>query len=268
MSIGTAQSYKTHIEKDALSIMMNVRSVKPPVPLRVADLTNLARLTITRSDSQALLWMFRENGEWVLGSLFSIPYWRGSLPVFSYIRLPGATESKPYLAYNNIGSEEAFLADSNDDPKYLYGAVIEASSPPHLLGKAIQRRRIPRWIEPIYTKAKDVNALMRLLLIMSDNMGTPPIWSFRTADDKHILGVLAPFFDYYEANALPVFIYVEMDGVPEGGFIRYITTNGKEESGFTDCIGDMKYFYARVIALLEEPLWYSKSHENKGRITK
>lgn len=265
MSIGTAQSYKIHIEKGALPIMMNVRSIKPPLPLRVMDLANLARLTITRPDSQTLLWMFQEDGEWVLGSLFSIPYWRGNLPMFSYIRLPREVEPKPYLAYKNIGSEEVFLTDSNEDPKYLYGAVIEASSPPRFLGRAMRTKRMPSWIEPMRTKTKDINSLVRLLLIMSDNMGSPPIWRFKAADDRYVLGVLAPFFDYYEATALPVFIYVETEEESSGGFIKYITSNGREESSFTDCIGDMKYFYARVIMLLEAPLWYSKNHDNRSR---
>lgn len=67
--------------------------------------------------------------------------------------------------------------------------------------------------------------------------------------------MLAPFYDYYEANALPVFVYVEEEDEIPGGFLRYITSSGKEDVSFTNYITDMKYFYARIINLVEMPPW-------------
>ncbi|MEM2040728.1 MAG: hypothetical protein QXI52_02270 [Nitrososphaerota archaeon] len=252
------QQYNTHIEREMASILMDIKRLKPPVPLEVADLTNLARLTLTRPDTQTLFWMFKHRESWILGSLFSIPYWRGNLPIFSYVRLPRNEGASAYVAYTNIGTEESFLTNSNDDPKYLYGAIVEAATPPRFLEEALRRKKSGKIVRPILTRAKDITALVRLLLIMTDSVGAPPIWKFKHMDG-YILGVLAPFYDYYEANALPVFIYVKEEEEPPGGFLRYITANGKEDISFTNYITDMKYFYARIINLVDVPPWLRPS---------
>lgn len=252
------QPNNAHIEKEVASILMGIKRLRPPVPVEVADLTNLARLTLNRPDTQTLFWMFRHKEEWILGSLFSIPYWRGNLPIFSYIRLPSKNDASAYVAYTNIGIEESFLTNSNEDPKYLYGAIVEAATPPRFLKDALRSRSSKKIMKPILTRAKDINALVRLLLIMTDGVGAPPIWTFRQ-DKGYILGVLAPFYDYYEANALPVFVYVESEEKPRGGFLRYITSGGREDVSFTNYITDMKYFYARIISLIDVPPWLKPS---------
>ncbi len=257
------QQYNTHIEREMASILMDLKRLKPPVALEVSDLTNLARLTLNRPDTQTLFWMFRYRDARILGSLFSIPYWKGNLPIFSYVRLPVSDESAAYIAYINIGTEEAFLTNSNDDPKYIYGAIVEAAAPPRFLEEALKRKRGGRIVRPILTRAKDINALVRLLLIMTDGVGAPPIWKFRLGEG-YILGVLAPFYDYYEANALPVFVYVEEAEEPRGGFLRYITSSGREDVSFTNYVTDMKYFYARIINLVDVPPWLMPSRKSSS----
>jgi hypothetical protein len=74
-----------------------------------------------------------------------------------------------------------------------------------------------------------------------------------------------PFYDYYEASALPVFIYVELDGAPHAGFIRYIASEGYEDAEFTDRVTDMKFFYARTVSVEDRPFWFSGGEESRRR---
>jgi len=224
---------------------------RPPLALEVLDLVNLARLAMSRADVQPLFWAFKYRGSEILGSLISIPYWRGSLPIFAYIKLKRGEKLKGYVAYTSIGIEKAFFTESSDDTRYVYGPIVEIENPPRILAKALSSRKGLKE-KPITVKARNLSSLIRVLMIMSDNMVSPPIWHYKVSSKKHILGLIAPFYDYYEANALPVFFYVESNQKP-APFIKYQATNGREELLFADSVSDMKYFYGRVVTVKEIP---------------
>ncbi|MCS7143281.1 MAG: hypothetical protein NZ920_05815 [Aigarchaeota archaeon] len=233
---------------------MGKGKLKPPIPLEVGGLLGLARLILGRADSQALFWTFNYRSDLIIGSLFSIPYWKGNLPFFSFVRLEPSTVPGAYLAYKGMGSEEVFFTNSNEDPKYVYGVVIDAKEPPRVLIASLENGRKLHQRRPLMSVAKDLNSLVRLCYIMSDSYSSPPILRFNHKD-RQILGALVPIFDYYDANALPIFVYVEREDRETGGFIRYMAVGGKEESSFVDGISDMKYYYARVVDVSEPPWW-------------
>ncbi len=241
-----------------LTMKVSPKRIRPPIAVEVVDLQNLARLVLNRGEPDGLFWYFPVDGEKILGSLFLIPYWRGSLPLFCYTRLPPEVEPKAFLAYRSIGQEECFFTNSGDDPRYVYGAIMEIESPPDFLLKSLRNKTVNREFKPIMTKAKDVTVLIRTLLILSEDSSSPPIWSFRQ-DGYSIFGIIAPVFDYYDANALPVFLYVETKEEPRAGFLRYFTEQGREVTSFVDSIGEMKYFYARIVRLSHMPLWTAPS---------
>ena len=224
---------------------------KSPLAVETADLRNLARLAMSRIDIQPLFWSFRYRGRKILGNLLSIPYWSGSLPIFAYTRLPKDIEVRGYLGYTNIGSEKVFFADSADDAKFLYGPVVEVESPPRLIAKALSGRGALR-SKPIPAKARNLYSLLRVLLIMSDSTASPPIWHHEESSGRHILGVVAPFYEYYEASALPVFFYVELAEKP-GPFIKYQAIDGRETLEYAPNVSDMRHFYARVITVKQIP---------------
>jgi hypothetical protein len=230
------------------------KRVRPPIPVAVVDLKNLARLVLNRPDPDGLFWSFTLNGERIVGSLFLIPYWKGNLPLFCYARLEGGEEPKAFLAYRSIGQEEAFFSNSGEDPRYVYGAIMDIESPPEFILRALKTRSVEPGAMPVMTRARNMNVLIRTMLILAEEGASPPIWSFRDKDAS-ILGVITPVFDYYDVNALPVFLYVERGEDPSGGFLRYMTQNGREEAAFVDSVSEMKYFYARVVRLNEMPLW-------------
>ncbi len=237
-----------------MTMRVGPKRVRPPVAVEVVDLLNLARLVLNRGEPDGLFWYFPVGGERILGSLFLIPYWRGNLPLFCYTRLPPEVEPKAFLAYRSIGQEECLFTNSGDDPRYVYGAIMEIESPPDFLLRSLKNKTIQRDFRPVLTKAKDMTVLVRTLLILSEDSSSPPIWSFRH-NGHSIFGVIAPVFDYYDANALPVFLYVETEEDPKAGFLRYVTENGREVTAFVDSIGEMRYFYVRIVKLAHMPLW-------------
>ncbi|MEM2069000.1 MAG: hypothetical protein QXY32_04650 [Nitrososphaerota archaeon] len=228
---------------------------KPPIAIQVADLLNLARLAMSRTDIQPLYWTFNRNGKWIIGHLSSIPYWRGNLPIFAYTYIE--EEPKGYVAYINIGKEEVFFTNSSDDTKYAYGPIIETEDEPELISKALGRRR-QLTQKPLTIKTKDLNSLMRVLVMMSDASVSPPLWHFMKDKKRHILGLIVPFFDYYEANALPVFFYFESLEPPSTPFIKYLASNSKEEISYTPYVSDMKYFYGRIVTVNNMPFLESR----------
>lgn len=238
------------------------RGRKPPIAVEVVDLKNLARLAMSRTDIQPLFWSFEYKGKLVLGHLSSIPYWRGNLPIFAYTYLD--KEPKGYVAYTNLEREAAFFTDSSDDTRYFYGPVVETDEEPELIAKALSGRRSLRE-KPLTVKAKDIASLVRVLMMMSDNTVSPPIWHYVKGKKKHILGLIAPFFDYYEANALPVFFYVESEEQPPSPFIKYHAAQGREEILYADYISDMKYFYGRIVTVYNIPFMQGLGRRSTSR---
>jgi len=229
------------------------RGPKPPVALEVCDLINFARLAMSRTDAQPLLWNFSidrlKRRRSVLGYLSTIPYWRGNLPIFAFV-YPKETPLA-YLAYNNLEGEKAFFTNSTQDPKYQYAAVVETEKEPELFALSLDRKRT-RPEMPVSIKAKNMNSLLRMLLMMSSDVASPPLWLYERGA-THVLGLVAPFFDYYEANALPVFFYVEGLQTPPAPFIRYLSGYDQEEISYAPFVTDMKYFYARIVKVNNMP---------------
>ncbi|MCD6312275.1 MAG: hypothetical protein J7L79_00495, partial [Thaumarchaeota archaeon] len=164
-----------------------MREERPPLAIEVQDLTNLVRLATSRVDVRPLFWFFKHRGRSILGSLMSIPYWRGSLPIFAYTRTPEELEVKGYVGYTNLEEENVFFAESADNTRYVYGPIVEVEAPPKLLLKALSARGRLR-VKPIPVRAKSLFSLLRILLIMSDNTSSPPIWHYEVNEEKHVLG--------------------------------------------------------------------------------
>lgn len=222
---------------------------KPPIAIQVVDLVNLARLATSRTDIQPLFWTFNRDGKRIIGHLSSVPYWRGNLPIFAYTYLD--QEPKGYVAYTNIGKEEVFFTHSSDDAKYAYGPVVETDDEPELISKALSKKR-QLTERPLIIRTKDLTSLIRVLVMMSDASVSPPLWHYLLGE-KHILGLMVPFFDYYEANALPVFFYFESPEPPETPFIKYLASRSREEISYTPYVSDMKYFYGRIVTVNNMP---------------
>jgi hypothetical protein len=264
MSLKREMGYMRSAENGVMGVLGSALRLKPPVAMRVRDLLNLARLTLVGTEQQTFFWHFVHRRTKILGAMYSIPYWKRSLPIFFYTTLPEGESVEAYVAYRYIDREEVFFTRQNDDPKFLYAPVVELDQPPRFLVEAISGKARPHVEMPVLTKTSNLPSLLRLLVVASYDGQQPPILRF-DLNGKSVLGVLMPFYDYYEASALPVFIYVELDGAPHAGFIRYIASEGKEDAEFTDRVTDMKFFYARTVSVEDRPFWFSEAEESRRR---
>jgi hypothetical protein len=230
---------------------------RPPLAIEVLDLLNLARLTMGMANIQPLLWLFGHRGRLILGSLLSIPYWRGGLPIFAYTHVSEKVRSACYVAYTGIEREEVLLTRSTDSGRYSYGPIIEVESPPEPFIEALSSRQ-PLRPKPIPARARSLSSLLRALATLSDEVASPPIWHYEARAGKHILGLLTPLYDYYDADALPIFLYVEVEERP-GSFIRYLALDGEEIIEYSSSMSTPKYFYGRVVTVKRMPFLKSSA---------
>ena len=232
---------------------------RPPLAIEVLDLLNLARLTMGMTEIQPLFWLFEHEDRLILGSLLSIPYWRGGLPIFAYTRVSEEVRSACYLAYTSIEREEVFLTRSTDSSRYAYGPIIDVENPPKPFIEALSTRQ-PLKPKPIPTRARSLSSLLRALTTLSDEVASPPIWHYEAGARRHILGLLTPLYDYYDADALPIFLYVEVEERP-GPFIRYLALDGEEIIEYSSSMSTPKYLYGRVVTVKQMP--FLKSSANR-----
>jgi hypothetical protein len=82
-----------------------------------------------------------------------------------------------------------------------------------------------------------------------------PLWHF-VRGDRHILGNCIPFEHYYDSDALPVFFYTATMSPPTGPFLKYLAAKPHgERLEFTNAATDAKYFYTKVIDVIDFPLF-------------
>lgn len=227
---------------------------KPPVGVHVSDLQSFARLALSLTDSPPLLWHFKHGRRHVVGTFSVYMYWRGDIPLFTYIWTKKAPE--PFLAYRSEAEkEEAFFTNNIEDPKYIYSPLIDLKEPPSILTECLDGKW-PSPQKPLVVELNDLSSVARLLFLITSKEYTAfPIWHFKR-DRHHYLGVCIPFEHYYEANALPVFFYVKARRNPEGPFLRYITSKvGGENLGYTKSTSETKYFYAKIVDVKDMPLF-------------
>ena len=234
--------------------MLRMGSTKPPIPVKVKNLENLARLALALTDSPPLLWCFKHKEKWLLATFSIYMSWKGDVPLLAYVqvgRKPG-----PFLAYRSTSEAEEYKFTSNlEDPKYAYAPTIYLKDQHELFVNAIEGK-YPKPSKPLKMELNDLNSLLRLLYLVSIKEYTAfPLWYFRR-EGKHILGACIPFERYYEANALPVFFYVKLRRKPPAPFIKYLTDTVKGEVlDFTTHTGDTKYLYAKIIEVEDLPIF-------------
>jgi len=231
--------------------------VKPPVPVHVTDMVNFSRLALGLTDGSQILWYFKHKGKHILGLFTAYMYWDGDLPILAYT----ITDSPPkaFLAYrsDSVKGEEWAYSEEAGDTRYRYGSFVELKEIPTAFVDALEGK-FPTISQPMLAEVEDIKSLARILLPLSLREGTLfPLWHFERGD-KHIIGTCIPFEHYYDADALPVFFYVTSHEPIESthGFVKYIAVkpNG-EKVEFTNNTSDAKFFYAKLVAVKDMPIF-------------
>ncbi|MEM2902761.1 MAG: hypothetical protein QXO32_08560 [Candidatus Bathyarchaeia archaeon] len=232
-----------------------MNEIKPPVPVKVRDLANFARLAIALTEGPQVLWRIVHRGKTFLAFFTAYMYWDGDIPILAYTE--SEKSERPFLAYrsDSIRGEEFFFTSDMEDTKYKYASFIELEKPPEPFLRGIEGV-YPTPPSPMLAHVKNINSIIRILFPLSIREGTVfPLWHFNHGR-KHVVGTCIPFEHYYEADALPVFIYCEMENPPGGPFVKYRAVKSRgEEISFTDNTVEAKYFYAKIVSVESMPLF-------------
>ena len=228
---------------------------KPPVPVRVKDLLNFARLGLALSEGSQILWHMHFKGRHVAALFTAYMYWNGDLPLLAYSNLD--EKPKPFLAYRSDSpkGEEIVFSNDADDTKYKYGSFIEVKKIPKAFEESLSGRYTPPQ-EPMLTEVEDLNSIVRILLPLSFRDGTIfPLWQFKR-NKIYVVGTCIPFEHYYEADALPVFFYVKREEPLAAPFIKYTASRATgERLDVSNNTSDAKYFYAKIVDVEDLPIF-------------
>jgi hypothetical protein len=149
------------------------------------------------------------------------------------------------------------FSDEAGDTRYRYGAFVELKQTPEAFVKALEGK-FAEISPPLLAQVEDLKSIARILLPLSLREGTLfPLWHFKRRN-HHVIGTCIPFEHYYEADALPVFFYVEQDQPldPTQGFVKYIAVKPNGETiGFTNNTNDAKFFYAKLVKVEDMPIF-------------
>jgi hypothetical protein len=216
---------------------------------------NFARLALALTEGSQILWSIKHKGN-VYAALFTAyMYWNGDLPILAYSKIDKL--HGPFLAYKSDspkGEEWLFSSDA-DDPRYKYASFIDVKRTPKAFSECLDGKYPPP-LQPMLAEVESINSIVRILLPLSIREGTVfPLWHF-VRNKKHIIGTCIPFEHYYEADALPVFFYVEQDSAPQKPFIKYAASKpGGERIEYTNNTSDAKYFYAKIVEVKNMPIY-------------
>ncbi len=232
-----------------------MESVKPPVPVQVADMQSFARLALALTEGSQLLWYFKHKGKHVLGLFTAYMYWDGDLPILAYTT--SEAPPKAFLAYrsDSLKGEEWMFTNEVGDTRFRYASFVELKTIPDAFTESLEGK-FPDVSLPMLAEVQDIKSIARILLPLSLREGTLfPLWHFMRGE-KHIIGTCIPFEHYYEADALPVFFYVSQNDSPQRGFIKYIAVKPDgEKVEYSNNTSDAKFFYAKIVEVKDMPIF-------------
>ncbi len=221
---------------------------RSPVPIEITDLKSLVRLATSRGDYTPILFSFRYKGRELAASFLSLPFLRGSLPLFTYSYME--TSPPPFIAYTNLEREEILYTSKPEAGKYFTCPIIRMDELPAFTLRALQSKA--RGVRvPASTRLSGLDSLMRLVAAMNDETSTPPIWYFQRGT-RHILAIFYMLMEYYDSYALPLLCYVVLDEPPKGPFIAYLPGETPRME-FRDNVSDARYIYGRVVPVRNFP---------------
>ncbi|GBC68562.1 hypothetical protein HRbin01_00245 [archaeon HR01] len=222
--------------------------LKAPIPLRLEGLDSLVRLATSRSDVVPVLMSFKHDGKDLLAFFFSIPFLRGSLPIFAYTELD--THPPPFIAYTCLEREDILYVSEPMSGKYVTCPVVQLEEPPELAVNTLRlkRRGVP---VPVSVRLAGLDSMMRLVAAMNDEASTPPIWHFKSSGQEY-LAVFYMLMEYFDSVALPMLCYVVLDRPPAYSFLAYIPSENHAVE-FRPHVSDLRHFYGRIIHVKDMP---------------
>ena len=213
--------------------------LKAPCYIALASIKDFARLVcaLERIPLPAFSLVF--NKEHVLAAQADIINGRA---VIYYAKSEQAAGQ--YLAYRvSNGIEEAILADSVDNPTFVYSPILNVDKFPPTLTRSA---KVDKKSGYTVIKLKDVASLAKVAAYKTMFDEPPlPLFIFRERDGKFVLG--SPM-STNDNDSISYFYYVILDEEPKEPFLRYSSLKN-EQPVFSSRLDEHGYIYLKVIKL-------------------
>jgi hypothetical protein len=163
------------------------------------------------------------------------------VPIFYYVEVE---KGNGFLAYRATGeTEEVLLADSAQNPSFMYSPVINVLKLPKLLTHKEEFKD-----KFLAAQVADLASLVKVASYKMLYEEPPlPLYAFKSGSNW-ILGSFARLDDYEEAS---LFFYTRMKDEPQTGFVRYSAAR-VGDTAFSKKTDEHGYIYVKVIKLAEQ----------------
>ncbi|HEV3432496.1 MAG TPA: hypothetical protein VG098_00730 [Nitrososphaera sp.] len=216
--------------------------MKAPCYIALASLKDFARLVCALERTPLPAFSLQLNRHEVLAVQTDIINGR---PVIYYAQQD--SKDGQYLAYRvSNGIEEVLLANSVDNPTYVYSPILKVEKFPRSLTRSA---RINKASGYTVIMLKDLPSLAKVAAYKTIYDEPPlPLFLYKEREGKIVLGTAMSTNDN---ETVSYFYYVTMEEEPKEPFLRY-SSQRADQPTFLTRLDEHGYIYLKVIRLAED----------------
>ncbi|MDQ3872612.1 MAG: hypothetical protein M3258_03260 [Thermoproteota archaeon] len=212
--------------------------LKAPCYIALASLNDFGRLVCALERAPLPAFLLQFNRQEVLAVQTDIINGR---PVIYYTQ---EAKDGQYLAYRvSNGIEQVLLANSVDNPTYVYSPILKVERFPRSLAKSA---RIDKGSGYTVIKLKDLSSLVKVAAYKTIYDEPPlPLFLFNEHRGKIVLGTTMSANDN---ETISYFYYMTLEEEPKEPFLRY-SSQKVDQPMFSTRLDEHGYVYLKVIKL-------------------
>jgi hypothetical protein len=216
--------------------------MKAPCYIALASLKDFARLVCALERTPLPAFSLQLNRHEVLAVQTDIINGR---PVIYYAQQD--SKDGQYLAYRvSNGIEEVLLANSVDNPTYVYSPILKVEKFPRSLTRSA---RINKASGYTVIMLKDLPSLAKVAAYKTIYDEPPlPLFLYKEREGRIVLGTAMSTNDN---ETVSYFYYVTMEEEPKEPFLRY-SSQRADQPTFLTRLDEHGYIYLKVIRLAED----------------
>lgn len=216
--------------------------MKAPCYIALASLKDFARLVCALERTPLPAFSLQLNRHEVLAVQTDIINGR---PVIYYAQED--SKDGQYLAYRvSNGIEEVLLANSVDNPTYVYSPILKVEKFPRSLTRSARVNKASGYT---VIMLKDLPSLAKVAAYKTIYDEPPlPLFLYKEREGKIVLGTAMSTNDN---ETVSYFYYVTMEEEPKEPFLRY-SSQRADQPTFLTRLDEHGYIYLKVIRLAED----------------
>jgi hypothetical protein len=216
--------------------------MKAPCYIALASLKDFARLVCALERTPLPAFSLQLNRHEVLAVQTDIINGR---PVIYYAQED--SKDGQYLAYRvSNGIEEVLLANSVDNPTYVYSPILKVEKFPRSLTRSARVNKASGYT---VIMLKDLPSLAKVAAYKTIYDEPPlPLFLYKEREGKIVLGTA---MNTNDNETVSYFYYVTMEEEPKEPFLRY-SSQRADQPTFLTRLDEHGYIYLKVIRLAED----------------